>query len=158
MSQPDKSRVLTAFDRSLRSELATLASITAAARDEATSAESRPENKYDTRATEASYLAAGQGERLEALNRLVGWFAQQAGQPCTIATEGALLSVRLEGGSRWILLAPRGGPEVVVDDVAVQLISVGSPLGRALTGLAEGDVAEIESPRGLQEVEVEVVR
>ncbi len=51
--EPPKPSVYAAFQDSLSHELAVLESMTAAARDEATSAESRPENKYDTRALEA---------------------------------------------------------------------------------------------------------
>lgn len=157
MTPPDKSRVVEAFERALRAELAVLAAATASARDEATSGESRPENKYDTRALEASYLAAGQGERLEDRARMVAWIGRQHGHACDRAGEGALLGVRIDGRPRWILLAPRGGPDVVVEGVPVQLVSMDAPLGEALRGLAPGDVAEVERPRGRQEIEVEHV-
>ncbi len=155
MPHPPKAAVLDAFQRSLAAELDALGAMTAAARDEATNAESRPENQYDTRALEASYLAAGQGQRLEALGRLSAWIAQQSAEPRhERAAEGAYLGVAVDGAERLVLLAPRGGPEVRVNGQAVQLISTDSPLGRAITGLAEGGVAELESPRGPRGVEV----
>ena len=65
----------------LRAQLAALETMVGASRDEATNAESRPENKYDTRALEASYLAAGQGARLADLKQLVGWIEALSGDP-----------------------------------------------------------------------------
>lgn len=157
--QPEKAEVLAELHRALTAELAALVAMTAAARDEATSPESRPENQYDTRALEASYLAAGQGARMEAMGRLASWVSQQdAGRSCDRALEGALVRVRVGAEARWVLLAPEGGPDVRVGAATVQLISVRSPLGQAVEGLGEGEAAELESPTGLREVEVEAVR
>ena len=160
MSTPSKAEVLVALERLLSDELEALAAQTSAARDEATHAESRPENQYDTRALEASYLAAGQGERLGEVRRLWAWISQQTADPaCERAVEGALVGVSIGGAERWVLLAPRGGPEVRVGAarVVVQLVSTDSPLGRAVFGLREGDGAELDTPRGPRELEVVAV-
>jgi transcription elongation GreA/GreB family factor len=121
------------------------------ARDEATSAESRPENQYDTRALEASYLAAGQGERLAELRLLAAWAEVQPDDLADLVEAGALARVEPDHGEpQWVLLAPRGGTELRVGGVPVRLVSVSSPLGSALCGLAAGDVGEVETPRGPQ--------
>jgi len=153
----DKARVIGALRRSLKDEVDALVAVTAAARDEATGEESRPENEYDTRALEASYLAAGQGERLEELLRVQAWVAQVDPRPVDVAEEGALLAISVGGRPRVVLLAPRGGPQATIDGVTVQMISVESPLGQALRGLRAGDANEIETPRGDEEVEVESI-
>ena len=56
--------------KTVSAELAALESIASEARDEATSSETKAEGKYDTRATEASYLARGQAWRIVELKRL----------------------------------------------------------------------------------------
>lgn len=158
MPFPKKSDVIAAIIVHLDEELAALDAITAAARDEATHEQSRPENQYDTRALEASYLAAGQGARLTALHRLRGWVAHpDRAQVNVIAGDGALVRAKIGGQRRDLLLGPAGGPDVLVGETRVQLISTRSPLGAALVGLAVGDATEVDTPRGLAEVEVTAV-
>ena len=43
-------------------------------------------------------------------------------------------------------------------DIKVGLISVGSPMARALIGKSEGDVAEVETPNGVRHMEILEVR
>ena len=143
---PDRTRVLEVLRAHLEQELATLSRMTEMARDEATSAESRPENQYDTRALEASYLAAGQGERLADLRRLAAWVDTQHGRTYEQVQAGALAG--LSDGS-WLLMAPRGGITVEVDGVAVRLVSAVSPLGESLCGLSVGDDADDETGRAV---------
>jgi len=155
---PSKTAAHRALRARLEDELSVLESMVAAARDEATSAESRPENKYDTRAIEASYLAAGQGERLATLRQMVGWAQGLQGEPHTRAQVGALVHVATEAGDRWVVLAPSGGPTIDVDAIEVATVSTRSPLGRALTGASVDDAVEVHGPRGSYEAEVLNVR
>ena len=148
--RPARDRVLSALREALRDALEAVGRGAAMARDEATSAESRPENQYDTRALEASYLAAGQGERLAAARALVGWAELLSPKPATRIEAGALALLDGPGGERWVLFSPRGGPELCVDGVRLTLISVTSPLGSSLAGLSAGDDAEVDSPTGVQ--------
>ena len=108
-------------------------------RDEATSDESRPENKYDTRALEASYLAAGQGRRLVELQRLEAWLGH-LGEPSETVRLGSFVEL---DEVRWVLLGPAAGPTVSHDGTEISVISTASPLGRVLQGLEEGDEAEL---------------
>lgn len=156
---PDKARVVAAFRAQVAQDLAASLKMAAHARDEATGSESRAENQYDTRATEASYLAAGQGRRLLALRALAGWLDQlDPGPPVDRVSIGALVSLRRAGGTEWVLFAPEGGPSVRVDGVEIKLVSARSPTGEVLHGLATGDLEEIETPRGPAEVEVTSVQ
>lgn len=98
----------------------------------------RPANRGERAAvTSAGYLAKGLGERkaeleavLENLDRL-----SLADRPTAVT--GAV--VVAEDGRRWFLFPGAAG--LVVDGVAV--ISPGSPVGKALWGLEEGDEAEL---------------
>ena len=136
--------VLTLF----REELASLEHMTQLARDEATSPESRPENKYDTRATEASYLAAGQGQRLVALRRLVAFLETPAPGLRLYALEG-------ERGPAWFLLAPDGGGRRVhVGGHEIVVVTAESPVGASLAGSHEGASVKIGLPGAQHEYEV----
>ena len=152
----DKAAVVAAIMRSIQEERNALAAMITMARDEATHSESRPENKYDTRALEASYLAAGQGARLSELKRLLAW---HEGLDIRATHDrvgvGALVAVKEDDGvMRWMFVGPVGGTRVQVDDVVVDLISLASPLGKVLAGLAQDDIAEVRRPKGVAEVEV----
>ena len=144
----------------LTEELEALESIAAATRDEATSSETRAEGQYDTRATEASYLARGQAMRIVELRRLTAWLEML--DPDRVLTEpvvqvGAL--VEIAGARRELLfLAPIGGAKAEVDGQRIRVISPASPLGAAMAELEVGDAFEIDSPRGMLEYEITAIR
>jgi transcription elongation GreA/GreB family factor len=157
--EPDKERVLAALRDASARELAAAARMTEAAREEATGSESRAENQYDTRATEASYLAAGQGRRWADLRAFADWLEQV--DPRAAAPRvglGALVGVWRAGATEWVLVAPEGGRSVVVDGVEVRLVSARSPAGEVLEGLEEGETTEVDTPRGPVEIRVARVR
>lgn len=149
---PRKADVIAALRQSVAEELAAMERVAAMSRDEVSSDETRSEGKYDTRATEASYLARGLAVRILELRQLSAWFESfNPEQRCVAACVGAL--VELEGGE-LLLLAPVGGGKVSVGGRAVSLVSPASPLGEALLELEAGDSVEIETPRGARSREV----
>lgn len=134
----DKHAVVDAMRQALTAAIDAALAGAEAARAEATHAESRAENKYDTRGLEASYLAAGQGERVVAWRAALG---SLDATPCGVGGVGAL--VGLDDG-RWVLVAAGGGGiRADVDGVTVGLVTPEAPLGRALLGAEEGDVVEV---------------
>ncbi len=148
MTMPDKESVLAALLARAREEHAALAQVMRMAQDEATSDETKSEGKYDTRATEASYLAAGQGERVAQLARAIAWLDAARGAP-----EGPPLYV-VEGprGRAAFLLAPEGGGQRArVGALEVVVLTVRSPLGQALVGAREGDEVEVGEGAAVQE-------
>ncbi len=149
----DKGDVIREARAALARELEAVERVAAMARDEVSSAESKQEGKYDTRATEASYLARGQAWRVAELRRLQAWFEVLEDTPHARARVGSLL--QLDGPRPgWVLLAPIGGPQLDVGGVPVRVVSPSSPLGRALLGLEAGDGAEVDSPQGPVDYEV----
>jgi len=146
-----KTELLHRIREQVQAQLMALSTMISASRDEATSDQSRPENKYDTRALEASYLAAGQGERLAALKQLSGWLQIVPNEPKGVVAPGCF--IELEDG-QWLLLAPQGGHEVQCGSRTVRLISAASPLGRVIRGAEPGDVCDYETPAGQRELEV----
>lgn len=156
---PDKARVVAAFRAAVAVDLDASLKIVGAARDEATGGESRAENQYDTRATEASYLAAGQGRRILGLRALAAWLDQlDPGPVVDRIAHGALAGLRRGAAVEWVLFAPEGGGTVAVDGVEIKLISLRSPLGEVLDGLTAGDREEIDTPRGPVELEIVAIR
>lgn len=151
----DKRAVVDAVRRSLADELAAVERVAAMARDEVASAETKQEGKYDTRATEASYLARGQAWRVAELRRLSAWFAVFDVDRHAIERVGVGSLVQLEGTRTvWVFVSPVGGPKVSVDGEEVRLISPRSPLGAAMADTEEGDCFEVKSPRGPVDYEV----
>lgn len=142
-----KARVWEAVLAQARGDIAAVEQVTAMAIDEATNAESKAENKYDTRSLESSYVAAGQGERLLSLRRFVSVLEAWEPAACQVVGVGAL--VRLDVGLR-LVLPDGGGRRVVVDGEEVVVVTPASPAGQALLGLRAGDGVTL----GPAEVEV----
>ena len=157
---PSRTDVVRVLTHKVQSELEGLVSATSLARDEATHGESRAENKYDTRAIEASYLAAGQGQRIEELRELLLWYRNLPPEShFERAEQGALVGYEDdEGEQRWVFLAKEGGTVVTVDGEEVRAISPSSALGAALLGLQPGDGAEVRTPKATLELEVTDLR
>ncbi len=130
----DKSALLEAVLDTLR---ARHAQKTAAARDAASSAtdeESRAEDKYDTRATEASYLARGQAMQVEELATDIAILEALRLPGDSMMTEtGAVVEVWLGSESQTFFLLPRaGGLEIEHDGRSITVLNPSSPLGEKL--------------------------
>ncbi len=110
---------------------------------EATDEQSKAENKYDTRGLEASYLAHGQSrqalEITEAIEQYRALEPRDFG-PAEPVDIGAVVAVESKRETAHYFMGPRaGGTEVVVDSVAVTVITPPSPLGQQLAGKKTGD-------------------
>jgi transcription elongation GreA/GreB family factor len=148
--RPTKQAVVAVLRDALRAELHAVESVAAMARDEASSAETRSEGKYDTRATEASYLARGQAWRVAELRQLTAWYQLfDPNQPLDTPTAQVGALVEVDGPRRELLfIAPVGGGRIEVDGVSVRVISPSSPMGEGLLELEAGDEFELEGPTG----------
>ena len=115
----------------------------------ATDPESRSEGKYDTRALETSYLAAGQSEQVDVLAEAVRLVQMPASfpdyDPDAEIQAGALVEVEIAGEPDFFLLAPAaGGLMLPVDGQELTLLAPGAPLRAKLEGKQRG--ASLESP------------
>jgi transcription elongation GreA/GreB family factor len=146
----------------LEAEVATLTRLALDAADAATHEENKPENDKDMRSTEASYLAAGQAERVRDLERAIGSLSTMAMRVFDATTEitlSAIVEVSIAGKVQWLFLVGDGGGRrargrVNGREFELQFVTPASPLGRALVGASVGDEIEIESPQGRRVVEV----
>ena len=119
-----------------------------AAHAEATHEQNKAENKYDTRALEASYLAHGQSrqaaETAEALQHFQA-FSLRAFGPADPIDLGALVKLEANGEQSFYFIGPRaGGAEIMHEEGTVLVLTPQSPLGRQLIGKRTGDRLKIE--------------
>lgn len=131
---------------------------TKATLEAATHEESKPENEYDTRGLEASYLAGAQSKRVAEIeeaylvckNVQIRKFTDQDPIGPT-----AFLELDCEGKKSFVFLMPKvGGITIRQDEKVVQVISGHSPLGQAVSGLKVGGVAVVEKGDLVREYEI----
>lgn len=140
----NKEPLRTAIVAELAAELARLSAASKATLEAATSEESKPENQYDTRALEASYLAAAQEARVRELSNAVRALKEFPLPASAVAQPGALVEAESEGRAYWFFLLPFGaGVSVEAEGHKVSVVSPESPLGQALRGKTAGDTARL---------------
>ena len=144
----NKQQLLRKIIAALENDLALFNSAAKAAHAAATHEECQPDNKYDTTALEASYVAQGQANRARDIRlsleeyRSLKLLEFDATTPIRLT---ALVTLEDESGNRrQLFLGPKGGGMKICDgDVEIMVITPASPLGLALLGQRAGD--EIES-------------
>lgn len=142
----NKSTVLEKIITVLQSELVTYLRAAKCSHEEATAEENRAENKYDTRGLEASYLAAGQANKVAELEASIDDFENLKDTPHdnTSIGVGALIEVEQAGEKAFYFIGPSaGGTEVVEDGHHVLVITPQSPLGCQLQGRQQGEHLEL---------------
>jgi hypothetical protein len=155
----DKAKLVDYIRSSLEKDLLVLREAERSTREAATHEESKPENEYDTRALEASYLAAAQSKRITETEELLVIF-KHAGlknfsETDSISTS-ALVEIEFKGRVGFYFMMPKGGGNnVTFEGKKVQVVTPNSPLGEALLGLRSGDTAIVES--GSQMLEYEII-
>ncbi len=136
MGRMNKSLLVEQLRRVLEGELEVLLKAAATAKEAATHAEAKPENKYDTRGLEASYLAGAQEGRAAELKRDLQILAAL---PLRSFAEGdkvsvtAVVTVDRDGDvARYFVMPVGGGSRLDSPDGAVIVVTPQSPLVRAL--------------------------
>jgi transcription elongation GreA/GreB family factor len=139
-------------------ELADLEEAAKSNRDFATDQEFKAESKYDTRALEASYLASAESKRVEELKLEIQILEEvdlEASRKLGEISIGALVELIHQDQKRFYFLIPTaGGTLLKVQDEAVLVVSVFSPIGDALLGLKSGDEFEVETPKEIRTYQV----
>lgn len=153
----NKTRIQTLILEKLQADLVIAQDALKASHEAATHAESKAENKYDTRGLEAAYLADGQRRRVHEIEAALSLYRNLPvrAQLDGVIKVGALVSLEQAGVSRWVFLGPDAAGLRVIDEGAdVLVISPRSPLGQALLGRCDGDEVEVlvDGRRQLYEV------
>lgn len=129
------------------------------AAEAATHAEAKPENDKDTRALEASYLAAGQAERVRelesALKLLSALELRDIGKSTPICASAVVTLEDDDGARTLFFMSPHGGGlKLELEGAVVQVVTPQSPLGKALLGRTHGDTIELRGKSGLREMSI----
>ena len=142
---------------SLQSELKTYMRAAKSSHEEATAEENRSENKYDTRGLEASYLAAGQANKVSELEAAIGAYKNliiEAHDNASIEV-GALVELDHAGEKMFCFIGPSaGGREVIEDGHEVLVITPQSPLGSQLQGRRPGEHLNLALNGESQEIKI----
>ena len=155
----DKRSVILKIIESLQSELETYIRAAKSSHAEATADENRAENKYDTRGLEASYLAAGQANKVSELESAITAFKDLINQTTHDAIEvGSLIELDQEGFTEFYFIGPTaGGTEVEVEGTEILVITSESPLGSQLISLKSGQKSTLDLAGRKQKVQVKSV-
>jgi transcription elongation GreA/GreB family factor len=138
-----KRLVIQKIIETLQSELETYVRAAKFSHAEATAEENRAENKYDTRGLEASYLAAGQANKIVELEESIAAFDALRGRKFNEAEGidvGALIKISLDSERAHFFIGPSaGGTEIEIGETEVLVITPQSPLGSQLKGRRENE-------------------
>lgn len=154
----DKTELVSKIIEKLAYDLDVLFTAAKAAHDASIHEENIPDNKYDTLALEASYVAQGQANRAQEIRQSLEIYKQltlqQAGDEVIRLT--SLVTVALDNGTQKIVfIGPaEGGLKVVEDSLEIMIITPASPLGRKLLGKSVGDCIEIVTGASRSEYQV----
>jgi transcription elongation GreA/GreB family factor len=156
----DKKTLIDQICKKLEKDLAILQVAAMETHSAATSEQAKPENQYDTRAVEASYLAGAQAKRAYELDAAITAYKyldlKSFAQSDPIAVT-ALVELNFNKKKLVVFLVPQeGGFTVELDGNKIQVITLASPLGQALLGARTHDIATID--RGDESLEYEVLK
>jgi transcription elongation GreA/GreB family factor len=141
----DKAQILQLIVAQLTRDLAVQFKAAITAHEASTDSENIPDNKYETLALEASYVAQGQANRAQELKRALEAYKQltllsfEDDRPIRLT---ALVSLAGDDTvTRTVFIGPlEGGMKVTDGQSEVVVITPASPLGRSLIGKTAGDV------------------
>jgi transcription elongation GreA/GreB family factor len=139
-----RDQLLQAIISALSIDLTVLSTAAREAHEAATHEECQPDNKYDTTALEASYIAQGQANRAQEIRAALVSYRTLKLLPFDDDTPIRLTALVTledhEGNERRFFLGPQGGGTKISDeDGEIVVITPESPLGRSLLGLMTGD-------------------
>lgn len=139
----------------MKEELHELEEAAQANKEFATDQEFKAESKYDTRSLEASYLASAEAKRVEDLKLEIQMLEEIDLKTSDEISIGSLVELKHQDQVRSYFLIPTaGGTMLKMDDKAVLVVSVFSPLGAEVLGLKIGDVFEVETPKETRSYQV----
>lgn len=153
-----KKKIIDQLIEKARSELQIAESAFKATKEFKNSEEAKAEGKYDTRKTEAGYLAEAQGRRVEEIKlemQALKEIPDSRYEKNDEIAVGALVEIELNGKKRlYFLTATSGGNMIEADGMTIMVISVFSPIGNEILGLKLNDRFVLESPSGDREYKI----
>jgi hypothetical protein len=158
MKKIDKAALVQQIKTELQASFEILKAAALATYEDATHEESKPENEYDTRGLEASYLAGAQGKRLAEVEEVFAMYnflnLRTLSKDDAIQLS-AILEVSHNNKTLYIFLVPKGGGmNISFEGLNIQVVGSSSPLGESLLGLYVGDTAVVESQKRTLEYDI----
>lgn len=121
-------------------------------REHANDKDLKPDGKYDTRATEAKYLADAMAKKLEDISLDLQMLEDLSTKSLNRDNDvciGAAVFIQHNDIKNWYYISPvAGGKMLKVDDTPIVVISAFSPLGAELIGSNVDDEVLVETPKG----------
>jgi hypothetical protein len=140
----DKAQIIQLIVAQLTHDLAIQLKAALTAHEASTHEENIPDNKYETLALEASYVAQGQANRAQDIKRALETYKQ-----LTLLDFDEYSPIRLtalvslagnDAATRTLFIGPLEGGMKVIDQLTeIVVITPASPLGRSLIGKTAGD-------------------
>jgi transcription elongation GreA/GreB family factor len=162
MNLPNKTQVIQKFIDQIESEKKHIEISAEEAHAAATHEQLKAEDRHDTQAIEASYLAAGQVTRINTLNSTLNELQKHLEQSLNKASDvvaGALLLLETNQKKTITFLAlSGGGTHIQFGECYVSITTLDSPLGQALIGAQVGDEVEVETKLGLKAYQILAIR
>lgn len=145
----NKKNLLKLFEDQISASIAVLVQSAKEAHAAATHVENKPEDEYDTRGLEASYLAGAQSRRaleLEELLNIYKFVDILTFTKTTPIASTAVIELQAEDGNhKWCLMMPQGGGmHVEFEGKRIDVITPQSPLGSAVLGKLVGEQVTVE--------------
>lgn len=154
----DKNKLVEVIRKKLENDMAVLKEAALATYEAATHEESKPENEYDTRGLEASYLAGAQAKRISEIEELLVIYKHIAIKnfgPDNKINATALVELEMNGKHSFFFIMPKGGGvSVQFEGKTIQVITPATPVGEALQDLKEGDEVVVETNGQQREYEI----
>ena len=157
----DKTNLLRLIVEQLAHDLSVQFNAALTAHEASTHEENIPDNKYETLALEASYVAQGQANRAQEIKRALEIYKQltlqQFDDGITISLTALVTLAGDDTTTRTVFIGPLEGGMKVVDPLTgteIVVITPASPLGRDLIGKSVGDLVRIGAGTGCKELEI----
>ncbi len=156
-----KAEILKLFIRHFQNELDTLVRNAKTAHEDATHEEAQAEDRHDTQAIEASYLAMGQAKRVYDLERTLEEFNGYLEQVRIVRkqiTPGTLVTLQGNESPLITLFAlTGGGQKVTIQGSTISITTPLSPLGQALEGAAVSEEIAYDAKNETREYRILVL-
>ncbi len=125
--------------------------------------DNKPENQYDTRGLEASYLARGQAERVAELKECLNDFKNAVVRNYTEDTPLGptalveVMSLNSEETKTFFFMPKGGGLTLNYVERQIQVVTASSPIGQALVGQKVGEIIRYRARDRDHEYEIQAV-
>jgi transcription elongation GreA/GreB family factor len=155
----DKTDLLRLIIEQLTHNLAVQFNAALTAHEASTHEQNIPDNKYETLALEASYVAQGQANRAQEIKRALATYKQltlrRFDDDSAIRLTALITLASDDDSTRTVFIGPLEGGMKVVDHLTeIVVVTPESPLGRDLIGKTVGDRVRIGAGTGRKEFEI----